>query len=211
MPPHHLSLSTAQAFFQKFIEDHFEVVIYATPAVPSSVLGSDLFQVQDEGNQARGQTVLDCAHQYAALIFKDGHGLQYSKALTAFRPRATRQLLMVAGGWVDGKTTSLTEVTTLDGRIYAIDGFYQQDRVKKCEGYGPTTDLWTAIADLNYSRSDAIAVSHSGRIYVAVGVNDNTIESSVEVYCPVSDRWQLVKVMASLPASFSLTSFDGRK
>ncbi|KAH9389780.1 hypothetical protein TYRP_007327 [Tyrophagus putrescentiae] len=264
-----------------------------------SVLGGDLFRAQDERSQAHGRAavkaVLDCAHQYAALIFKDGHGLQYSKALTAFRPRATRQLLMVAGGWVDGKTSSLIEVfdhqsnlwlnvplhlshavsyfglemvgtviyvfggsngreifrtmcacdvgepmkartagsrnarvgqwerkadmlerrcyvssTVLDGRVYAIGGFNQQDRVKKCERYDPTTDQWTAIADLNYSRSDATAVSHGGRIYVAGGINDNTIESSVEVYCPVGDRWQLVKAMASPRTSFSLASFDGR-
>ena len=78
------------------------------------VLGSDLFRAQDERSQVHGRAavkaVLDTALQYPALIFRDGHGLQYSKALTAFRPRATRQMLMVAGGWVDGKTSQLIEV-----------------------------------------------------------------------------------------------------
>ncbi|XP_017478500.1 PREDICTED: kelch-like protein 21 [Rhagoletis zephyria] len=175
----------AQTFFQKFIEDHFEEMVGTVIYVFGGSNGREIFRTMcacDVGEPMRARTAGS----------RNARVGQWERKADMLERRC------------------YVSSTVLDGRVYAIGGFNQQDRVKKCERYDPTTDQWTAIADLNYSRSDATAVSHGGRIYVAGGINDNTIESSVEVYCPVGDRWQLVKAMASPRTSFSLASFDGR-
>ena len=71
-------------------------------------------------------------------------------------------------------------------------------------------DSWFEIADLNYARSDASAVAHNGRIYIAGGINDSNIEATVEVYHPETNQWQLVKQMNSPRTSFAMTLYQDR-
>ena len=255
------------------------------PNLQEIVFKNELFRSLPSGQQSEMEQfinhVLHGETRNQTVI--DGHGLLYAKPIFYFRPRETRQFLIAAGGWIEGRTTSSIELfdyqlnmwlstpfklpsvvsyfgfeaidstiyvfggsngreifkelkglnlsckeskwqnkcsmierrcyvssVVLDGRIYAIGGFNQQRRIRKCEKYCPQLDCWTEIADLHYARSDASSATYGGRIFIAGGINDTNIEQSVEVYYPDGNYWLIVKSMATPRTSFAMTCYSDR-
>lgn len=98
----------------------------------------------------------------------------------------------------------------LDGVLYALGGFNQTRRLRRCERYNRHLDSWEEIAEFNLARSDAAAAPYEGKLYVAGGINDSAIESTVEVFYPESNIWRLVKQMSSPRTSFALVCYGNR-
>ncbi len=107
----------------------------------------------------------------------------------------------------------------LDGAfLYALGGETQENCIiADCERYDIATDCWTAISPMNVARSKAAAAVLGGRIYIAGGCcpiatskSGDKYLTTVEVYDPQTNRWQLVAPMTTARIRFALVPFEGR-
>ncbi|KAF7495569.1 Kelch-like protein 10 [Sarcoptes scabiei] len=258
--------------------------------VRKNILASDLFQ----SFPYRDQIVMlkSLQDQSKSISFRDGRDLFFSEQSIFFKPRATKELIIVAGGWLEGRTTDSIEIydyqtnlwlqtnirlrypvsyfgfeildnnlyvfggsngrdvhqtmwslnldnenddlsngrnrarwiqkcsmiekrcyvssAVLNGFIYAIGGFNQLTRIRKCERYNKSTNSWQEIADLNHNRSDACVAVLNDKIFIAGGINDACVERSVEIYYPESNHWRLIKSMQSPRTSFAICAFQNK-
>lgn len=96
---------------------------------------------------------------------------------------------------------------TLNNKIYILSDTISNSKLGESavfEEYDPSNNTFRRLASLIPSRFDAAMISTEGKIYVFGGWSYGTI-SNVEVYCPVSDKWQRKD---SLPGSESAGCFN---
>lgn len=116
----------------------------------------------------------------------------------------------------------------LDGFLYAMGGHNGLQRVKSAErlqigsnlgqsaplGDGTTAAAaagqWTHVQDMQVARSDGSACVYGGRIYVAGGLNDQVIESSVEFYNQQDNTWTFLSSMITPRTSFTLLAYPAQ-
>ena len=73
-----------------------------------------------------------------------------------------------------------------------VDWWHREEKLlKSVECYDPDTKTWTAVADMNYSRSGHVLVGANGLLY-AIGGNYEA-EGKDEVYNPEKNTWTLLK------------------
>ena len=73
-----------------------------------------------------------------------------------------------------------------------VDWWHREEKLlKSVECYDPDTKTWTAVADMNYSRSGHVLVAANGLLY-AIGGNYE-VEGKDEVYNPEKNTWTLLK------------------
>ena len=87
-------------------------------------------------------------------------------------------------------------VATLNGMLYAIGGFVEQNRLPHDDAFvfDIGTGEWRAIAPLPRARAAACVVALSGKIHVIAGASGRDIKKSVdwhEVYDPATDNWEM--------------------
>ncbi|WP_111766856.1 kelch repeat-containing protein [Nakamurella deserti] len=83
---------------------------------------------------------------------------------------------------------------TLDGKVYAIGGQYNENENTGLQTdvhrYDPATDAWTKVASLPRARSHLVAVVRDGQILALGGTNPGNVASSdVTAYDPASNTW----------------------
>lgn len=156
---------------------------------------------------------LPSAVSYFGLEFLDGvlYIFGGSNGREIFKAMSALDLTKPEPRWV-GKCSMIERrcyvaSVVLNQQLYALGGFNQQRRIRKCERYNQAMDSWFEIAELNYARSDASAATYKGRIFIAGGINDTNIEATVEVYNPETNIWLLVKAMSSPRTSFALIPY----
>ena len=78
----------------------------------------------------------------------------------------------------------------LEGMVYAIGGFVNQNRgaVADAYAYDPATDTWSEIAPLPNPRGALAVTQLDGRIH-AIGGRDSRDVNTHEVYDPATDAW----------------------
>ena len=84
------------------------------------------------------------------------------------------------------------QVAVLDGKIYAIGGYNDNDNahLKSVEKYDPETNTWAPRASMTTARSDHRVAIVDGKIYVMGGYNEtNGYLNSVEKYDPATNIW----------------------
>ncbi|XP_038611856.1 kelch-like protein 40 [Tachyglossus aculeatus] len=94
--------------------------------------------------------------------------------------------------------------------VYVIGGKASD---KKCLNkmcvYDPKKFEWRPLAPLQTARSLFGAALHDGKIYVAAGVTDTGMTSSVEVYNIASNKWESFPAFPQERSSLSLVSLAG--
>lgn len=55
-------------------------------------------------------------------------------------------------------------VVTLNGFIYAMGGWNEQETLKSAERFEPGTNQWTQIAPMEHRRADAAAATLHGKV-----------------------------------------------
>lgn len=155
--------------------------------VKEYIFSSQIYLAQDGLMKAATQEYYDKLSNSSErkLAIKDGHGLMYSKSIIAFRPRETRQLLLAAGGWVDGKTTALIEVydhqsnlwlssSVKLGQAVSYFGFELLDSTVYVFGGSNGRDIFKTVTACDLSKSSAEwktkASMHERRCYVSSAV-----------------------------------------
>ena len=101
----------------------------------------------------------------------------------------------------------------LQEHIYVIAG---HDASNVClnsvECYNPLTDQWSRISNLSKARSCAAATTAGQRMIIVVGgfgdMTEITMESSCEIYDPVTNQWNLVSSPGIPRAACSAVSID---
>ena len=104
---------------------------------------------------------------------------------------------LVESGWSDAPavgTGAIQEiaVVALNGSIYVIGGFDAQARVlNRVSRFDPTTDAWTAVADLPARMHHANAAVVDGRIWVLGFLDglDFGADPRSYIYDPADDAW----------------------
>ena len=79
-------------------------------------------------------------------------------------------------------------VAVVDGKIYAIGGWFNGSYLSTNEMYDPETDTWTTKTSMNTARCYHTASVVNNKIYVIGGYNGSSL-SSVEEYDPSTDTW----------------------
>lgn len=87
-------------------------------------------------------------------------------------------------------------VATLDGRLYAIGGFIEQNRTPHgdCFVYSAREDLWQAICPLPRPTGATVCVPLNGKIHAIGGAIGNSLEARMSIatnliYDPSTDKW----------------------
>merc|ERR1712080_107688 len=85
----------------------------------------------------------------------------------------------------------------LDGVLYCVGGYSNNDFTNTVEKYSEDTNTWSQGAEMNHSRAYPGVLTHAGRLYVFGGVAIyGSYLSSVEMYVPVTNTWTLVADMS---------------
>mmetsp|Transcript_117888 Transcript_117888/g.263544 ORF Transcript_117888/g.263544 Transcript_117888/m.263544 type:complete len:550 (-) Transcript_117888:36-1685(-) len=77
-------------------------------------------------------------------------------------------------------------------RLFAVGGFDGSRVLRSVEALDPRMRKWQALGQLSMPRSAACATTSEGRLWV-LGGTSGTRQSTVEVYDPRADRWELVQ------------------
>ncbi|XP_028933752.1 kelch-like protein 40 [Ornithorhynchus anatinus] len=94
--------------------------------------------------------------------------------------------------------------------VYVIGGKASDKKcLNKMYVYDPKKFEWRPLAPLQTARSLFGATLHDGKIYVAAGVTDTGLTSSVEVYNIASDKWESFPAFPQERSSLSLVSLAG--
>ena len=126
----------------------------------------------------------------------------------------------VADRWYDAaplpRGANHVAVAALEGRIYALGGFIEQNRNPDSNAYSYDieTDRWTAIRPLPRPRGAAAAVALNGRIHLIGGASAPVMErASVgwhEVYDPRTDHWETLKPLPGARDHVGCVAHQGR-
>ncbi len=107
-------------------------------------------------------------------------------------------------------------VVALDGKIYALGGFIEQNRNPDTHAYvyDVATNQWSEIAPLPRPRGAAAALALDGKIHLIGGASSPTQErASVgwhEVYDPKSDKWTVRKALPGARDHVGCVTYEGR-
>lgn len=107
-------------------------------------------------------------------------------------------------------------VTTLDGIVYAMGGFIEQNRNpdNHAYAYDLATNSWRTLAPLPRPRGAAAAVALGGKIHLVGGASSPTSErASVgwhEVYDPAADSWTIRKALPGARDHAGCVAHGGR-
>jgi N-acetylneuraminic acid mutarotase len=105
-------------------------------------------------------------------------------------------------------------VAAMDGRIYALGGFVEQNRSsdRNAYVYAVEDDRWKQIAPLSRPRGAAGAVAFAGRIHLIGGATEPTSERASigwhEAYDPQSDRWQMLKPLPGARDHIGIAAYE---
>ena len=77
-------------------------------------------------------------------------------------------------------------VGVLDGILYCVGGQTSNGSTNTVDKYCEETNTWSQVVEINHTSFKHEVITHGGRLY-AVGVN-----SSMEMYDPVTNTWTLV-------------------
>ncbi|CAK8688213.1 unnamed protein product [Clavelina lepadiformis] len=83
--------------------------------------------------------------------------------------------------------------TLLNGLVYCAGGFNGK-RLSSCESYNPEERKWSAIGNMNISRSHHALVSARGLLYALGGFDRNAINTA-ECYDPRNGKWEYIPPM----------------
>lgn len=115
--------------------------------------------------------------------------------------------------WRKGKSLSQVRtapgIATLKGCIYISGGTVngQYDNSVIC--YSELLDEWIDIVPLNQRRSYCKSVSLNGFVYVMGGIYDTTL-TSMERYCPKTNKWKVVEPMGLPRCAFAAAVLNGK-
>lgn len=170
------------------------------------------------------------------IVFLDGNGLLYSNSNIYFQPRETKEVLIAAGGWVEGQTTSSIEIydyqtnfwipsflklpkkisyfglQIIDNVIYIFGGSNGREIFKTLE----TLDLtksnckWEKKCSMIESRCYVSSVVLDGKIYSIGGFNQRHRIRKCECYHPELDGWREIADLNYPRSDASAEVFDGR-
>jgi N-acetylneuraminic acid mutarotase len=97
----------------------------------------------------------------------------------------------------------------VNGKIYAIGGFYAGDLSGIVEEYDPVIDVWTRKADMPTPRWWLSTSAVNGKIY-AIGGADDSFLATVEEYDPETDTWTRKADMPIRRAVHSTSVVNGK-
>ncbi|KAG2458612.1 kelch-like protein 40b [Polypterus senegalus] len=99
---------------------------------------------------------------------------------------------------------------SLNGLVYVIGGKGEGKKcMKRVCAYNPKRFEWTDLAPLKTARSLFGAAVHNGKIFVAAGVTDSGLTSTVEVYDPAKKKWEEFPEFPQERSSMNLVSLGG--
>lgn len=95
----------------------------------------------------------------------------------------------------------LTAVNYKDRYIFVFggtDGSTHRECLKTVERYDPQIDRWSYVKPMHRPRSSAFAFVHNEKIYVIGGERgEDVTPTDCEVYDPVTDDWQVMKIQVN--------------
>jgi N-acetylneuraminic acid mutarotase len=80
-------------------------------------------------------------------------------------------------------------VSVVNGKIYVVGGWDNNQYLSTTEEYDPVTGIWTKKADMPTPRGNHASPVIDEKIYVIGGWQNDGVSSSVEVYDPIIDIW----------------------
>jgi len=106
-------------------------------------------------------------------------------------------------------------VAALDGRVYALGGFLEQNRRSddKAYAYDVASDRWVAIAPLPRPRGAAAAVALDGNVHLIGGATEPASERASigwhEIYDPQADAWRMLKPLPGARDHAGIATYGG--
>src|SRR5438094_46945 len=98
----------------------------------------------------------------------------------------------------------------VNGKIYAIGGFYGSGVVNTVEVYDPSSNSWSTAANMPTARFYLAAAAVNGKIYAIGGVDANfNILNAVEVYGPGSNSWGAAPSMPTARSFLAAADANG--
>ncbi len=103
-------------------------------------------------------------------------------------------------------------IATDNGKLYAIGGHNDTNRLATVEEYDPTTNVWTDMASsMPTARSMFGIAAVNGKIYAIGGYGNNgSYLSTVEEYDPATDIWTTRSSMPTARYSLGAASVNGK-
>ncbi len=124
-----------------------------------------------------------------------------------------------ADKWFDGaplpRGANHVAVAAMEGRVYALGGFLEQNRNPDTNAYAydAAADKWTNIAPLPRARGAAATAILDGKLHLIGGAGAPTAErASVgwhEVYDPKADKWETRKALPGARDHVGSATFNG--
>lgn len=121
--------------------------------------------------------------------------------------------------WFDGaplpRGANHVAIAAIDGRVYALGGFIEQNRNPDTNAYAydVASDRWTSIAPLPRARGAAATAILDGKLHLIGGAGAPTAErASVgwhEVYDPEADKWETRKALPGARDHVGSVAHDG--
>jgi N-acetylneuraminic acid mutarotase len=107
-------------------------------------------------------------------------------------------------------------VAVANGKIYAIGGLNNNTNLAVNQEYDPIANTWRTKEPMPTPRSGCAVAAYQGKIYViggTVGVTTDLVSEftgSVEVYDPVTDKWETKTPMPTPRADLHASVVDGK-
>src|SRR5215207_11180400 len=106
-------------------------------------------------------------------------------------------------------------VAVLDGKLYAIGGFTEQNRTpdNNCFVFDPAADAWRAIAPLPEPTGAIGCVAFDGKLHAIGGGDASPARRSVDmhlVYDPATDKWDKRAPFPTARDHTGVVAVDGR-
>ena len=114
------------------------------------------------------------------------------------------------------ETRSNVSTVSVKGKLYVLGGDDGKMTWTSCEVYDPATDRWASIPEMATKRSDAGAVAHDGKIYIAGGScniaegADRDNLDSAEMFDPTSNTWVCLPKMKSQRGGVCCAIFEDK-
>lgn len=107
-------------------------------------------------------------------------------------------------------------VTVLDGRLYALGGFLDQNRrpIADCFAWGAEGERWTRIASMPQAAGAMGCVALDGKLHLVGGAYGDTQETRISVnrhlvYDPKTNRWSYAAPLPTARDHVGIVVFNG--
>jgi len=122
-----------------------------------------------------------------------------------------------ASQWIDraplpGGGRQEVGAALLDGRIYVIGGFTEQNSGSaRADAYDVAKDEWTQVANLPSARNHIGAGAAAGRVYAIGGFTGSSFNPTADVfrYDPQKDEWTPAAPLPSARGALAVVEVDG--